>query len=114
MSEDFLKSFRLRTRRDFERVAKNNQKRIGKWIIIDVRSLSSSLNTRLGITVTRKFGKAHDRNRFKRIVREAFRLSYDQLIKGVDVVVRPKCKQALMPESLKMQDIQAEFKRLLM
>jgi ribonuclease P protein component len=62
---------------------------IGRLIVIEVRP-NQLLKTRLGITVTKRFGKSHDRNRFKRIVREAYRLSYGRLIKGFDLNVRPR------------------------
>ncbi len=44
---------------------------------------------KLGITVSKKFGKAYQRNRFKRIVREAFRHVRADL-PGCQVVVSPK------------------------
>lgn len=48
-------------------------------------------HARLGISVAkRKIRKAVDRNRFKRLVREAFRLSKTQLPPGVDFVVVPR------------------------
>jgi len=46
---------------------------------------------RLGISASkRKIRKAADRNRFKRLVREAFRLSKAELPGGVDLVVVPR------------------------
>lgn len=45
---------------------------------------------RLGITITKKWGKAHDRNRFKRVTREAFRKIYPILPKGLIINVHPK------------------------
>ena len=46
---------------------------------------------RLGISASkRKIRKASDRNRFKRLVREAFRLSKAELSPGVDLIVVPK------------------------
>ncbi len=49
-----------------------------------------SAPSRLGITVTRKIGGAVQRNRIKRVVREAFRLSPDRLPRGIDLVVIAK------------------------
>ncbi len=45
---------------------------------------------RLGLSVSRKLGNAVARNRWKRLLREAFRLSLLQLPEGVDLVVVPR------------------------
>jgi ribonuclease P protein component len=89
VSYSFPKSVRLRTRRDYQRMSRLDKRFTGTWIIIDVR-VHSKKDTRLGITVTRRYGKAHDRNRFKRIVREGFRLCRDQLKNGLDLNIKPR------------------------
>lgn len=61
----------------------------GTLLIVEMRPNRQS-QTRLGITVTRRYGKAHLRNRFKRIVREAFRTSYSQLPQGLDLLIKPQ------------------------
>ena len=48
--------------------------------------LTRPLPTRLGITVTRKIGKAHERNLIKRRLREAFRRYRHALPEGLDLV----------------------------
>lgn len=85
----FPKSSRLRKKYQFQRLNHKSKRLVGKWI--QVESLPNHLGiTRLGITVTKRFGKSHDRNRFKRIVREAFRLCQNNLIKGLDLVVKSR------------------------
>lgn len=63
-----------------------------------------------GITAPKKFGTAPERNRFKRLVREAVRLSWekvDPLPYSVNIFPRQRAKEA------KMQDIQKELLSLL-
>lgn len=89
MSQRFPKQLRLRRRLEYQRMSQGCNRTVGQWIVIDSRENSTNL-TRLGITATRRFGPAHERNRFKRIVREAFRLSQEKLPKGFDLNVKPR------------------------
>ncbi|MDZ4819099.1 MAG: ribonuclease P protein component [Planctomycetota bacterium] len=45
---------------------------------------------RLGLSVSRKVGNAVARNRWKRLVREAFRYCRRQLPEGIDLVLIPR------------------------
>lgn len=85
----FPKSLRLLKRRDFYRVSSRACKASGKLLYIDYLP-NSTQNSRLGITVTKRYGKSHERNRFKRLIREAFRLSRLKLPQGFDIIVKPR------------------------
>ena len=103
----FPKSLRLLKRGDFSRVHKAGKKLVGKKIIIHYR-LGPSPSPKLGLTVSRKFGKSHLRNRFKRLVREAFREKQLDLPPGLEVNIRPKFSDSELSVAL----VKEEFDHL--
>ena len=52
---------------------------------------------RVGITVSKKLGKAHIRNRIRRRVREVYRLNEDKFQRGWDIVVVVRSKAVEAP-----------------
>ena len=52
---------------------------------------------RVGITVSKKLGKAHIRNRTRRRLREVYRLNEDRFLPGWDIVVVARSKAVNAP-----------------
>ncbi|QDT06058.1 Ribonuclease P protein component [Rubripirellula lacrimiformis] len=61
----------------------------GVLVLFAIQSSEGS-PPRLGVTIPKKTGNAVARNRWKRWIRESFRLQQDKLPTGHDFVVRPK------------------------
>jgi ribonuclease P protein component len=99
----FPKSARVLTNSHYRFIQKNSARHLGDTIQINFRQGRASI-PKLGITVSKKFGKAHDRNRFKRVVREAFRELIHSLPPDLEMNVSPRrndpqlCKQAILLE----------------
>jgi ribonuclease P protein component len=87
---------RLRKHADYQRVYKASRKQFGKqmsyfFVLRDPdQAVATTGNARIGLTVPKALGKAVDRNRIKRRMREAVRRQLALLPAPVDVVLHPR------------------------
>jgi ribonuclease P protein component len=86
----FPKSDRLLSRPAFRRVYENGQKIHGRLFTAFVLA-SETDHPRIGLTVTRKTAPSVDRNRCRRLLREAFRRN-SHLVRGsgLDLVINAR------------------------
>lgn len=85
----FPSSYRIRRGTDFRRVFERRQ-RVSDSILIVYGCENELEVSRLGLSVSRRVGPAHFRNRWKRLIRESFRRIHSQLEPGYDFVVIPR------------------------
>ena len=110
--EHFPKSARLRKRGDYLRVQRQGN-RIQSQAFVAILKVTDHAESRLGITTTKRLGGAVVRNRFRRLVREAFRRNILVLPDGVDVVVIVKNKATLLETSREIFDDLSRLSRRL-
>ena len=80
---------RLSRRKDIDRVFAEGVSSADSLLV--VRAVSNGLGySRIVVPVSVKFGNSPQRNRVRRIVKEAFRLSKHELPEGLDIAVLPR------------------------
>jgi ribonuclease P protein component len=82
----FTKADRIRESGEYQALAKAGTRVHSQYFVLVYRK-SRYPQVRLGLTVSKKVGKAVNRNRVKRIVREYFRLNRNVFPVGLDVNV---------------------------
>jgi ribonuclease P protein component len=88
----FLPEYHLRRGVDFKRTY-DRRCSAADGILLVFGDLNGLPHSRLGLSVSRKVGNAVVRNRWKRLLREAFRLTRTKLPSGVDLIVIPRGKE---------------------
>lgn len=90
-------SFSIKENREFHRIYKKGSHKGRKFLVVYALRTGND-NSRLGITVGKKFGNSVQRNHFKRVVRENFREALPQLNGNYDIVVAAKpTERAALP-----------------
>jgi ribonuclease P protein component len=90
--EALPKQKRLAKRREFVRVYESGQKVFGRYSVLFFAG-NDLPHSRIGITATKKLGKANVRNRLKRWTRETYRRQREPLAldgQALDIVVNVK------------------------
>jgi ribonuclease P protein component len=108
LEKRFPKSLRLRTRQEFQKVQKEGRRITGHCLVFHIKSEKFNY-TRLGITVSKRWGSAVARNRFKRWIREIFRTEKHRLTQKITLHVSTRSQLSLIT----FEHIQADFNLLL-
>lgn len=97
---DLPRADRLRSSRDFRRVGREGRRRRSPYFVLLIAPKRPEVERdapALGVTVSRKVGKAVRRNRVKRCIREWFRHHREALPLRSDVVVIARPGAAELP-----------------
>lgn len=101
------KNLRLRSNRDFQRVYKRSKNYWNRHFTVLMKKNGSK--TRVGFSITKKYGNAVQRNRIKRQLREIVRINRQALREGYDMIIIPK-KNTF---DMKYSDLEKSYQHLL-
>ena len=85
----FPRASRLRLKKEFEAVFAAGRKTVTRDLVV-WHSSGGDKEKKVGLMVSKKTGGAVKRNRLKRLLREAFRLTKKELKEGTRLIIYPK------------------------
>ena len=106
-----LTGSRLRKHADYQRAYAASRKRQSasmSWFLAPQQSAALD-GPRVGLTAGKVLGKAHERNRIKRRMREALRRHVELLPQGCDLIIHPR--RSIL--TLEFAKLEAEIVRIL-
>jgi ribonuclease P protein component len=89
----FPQALRLKTPAQFKAVY-DTKRSVSDGVLVVYAAANALPHPRVGLSVSRKVGNAVVRNRWKRLLREAFRLNRHALPSGLDFILIPRSGQA--------------------
>ena len=104
---------RLSRSADFDRVFRHGRSHAGRELVLYVFPRGEEDEPRLGLSVSRKVGGAVQRNRVKRLLREAFALESARLPAGTDAVVVARHEANALAEREGLEGIRRALGQLL-
>ena len=113
-SEALPKERRLAKRREFVRIYETGQKQFSRYTVLFFAA-NGLPHSRIGITATKKLGKANVRNRLKRWTREVYRRQREPLgidARMLDIVVNVKTNAAAASFEDYSRDLTRALERL--
>ena len=107
----FKRENRILKSLEFSRVFEKGRRSYQKDLVLTALSNQAGC-PRLGLVAGRKVGKAHDRNRLKRVIRETFRLEIVPCGKECDLVVRFLPKVGALPSEQLREEFRSAVREL--
>ncbi len=106
-------SSRLSRSAEFERVYRQGRSTANRHLVLYAFPNATTERSRLGLSVSRKVGGAVERNRVKRLLREAFTSAEIRLAPGHDLVVVARPPAGELAERDGLAGIEASLAELL-
>ncbi len=98
---------------DFDRVYRSGRSHASRVFVLHAFPRGDEDAARLGLSVSRKVGGAVDRNKVKRLVKEAFLTVVDEINLGTDIVVVARSGASEFVEAEGLDGVTVELKALL-
>jgi len=104
---------RLSRSAEFERVYRHGRSTANRHLVLYSFPTASAARPRLGLSVSRKVGGAVERNRVKRLLREAFARAEGDLAPGQDLVLVARPPAGELAEREGLAGVDASLSELL-
>lgn len=85
------KKYRLRKNSEFQKVYKRGKNYWNRYLVLYTMKNGQNY-TRVGFSLTKKYGNSVERNRIRRQMKEIYRLNSNRVVGGYDLIFIPKIR----------------------